>query len=63
MQLVTNGRILPVLDGLDELPERLRATAIAELTGGLVGGSWSGSCCPKRPRHRWTPRFEEGSEP
>jgi hypothetical protein len=30
-QLVTTGRVLPVLDGLDELPERLRARAIAEL--------------------------------
>jgi NACHT domain len=30
-QLVTTGRILPVLDGLDELPEPLGATVIREL--------------------------------
>jgi NACHT domain len=30
-KLVTSGRVLPVLDGLDELPERLLATAIREL--------------------------------
>jgi hypothetical protein len=30
-QLITTGRILPVLDGLDELPEPLRPHAIGEL--------------------------------
>jgi hypothetical protein len=31
LELVTSGRVLPVLDGLDELPEPLRARAISEL--------------------------------
>jgi hypothetical protein len=31
LQLVTSGRVLPVLDGLDELPEPLQAHAIREL--------------------------------
>ncbi|HZD74242.1 MAG TPA: NACHT domain-containing protein [Actinomycetota bacterium] len=30
-ELVGDGRVLPVLDGLDELPEQLRASAIGEL--------------------------------
>jgi hypothetical protein len=30
-RLITGGRILPVLDGLDEQPEPLRATAVREL--------------------------------
>jgi hypothetical protein len=30
-QLIRSGRVLPVLDGLDELPEPLRASAIGEL--------------------------------
>jgi hypothetical protein len=31
LELITNERVLPVLDGLDELPEPLRAYAISEI--------------------------------
>jgi hypothetical protein len=37
LELVTSGRVLPVLDGLDELPEQLQAHAIGELERGWGG--------------------------
>ncbi|MFD9789928.1 NACHT domain-containing protein [Streptomyces sp. NPDC059070] len=38
-ELLDSGRVLPVLDGLDELPAPLRATAVQLLNSGLDEGS------------------------
>jgi hypothetical protein len=38
LRLVSSGRVLPVLDGLDELPAEARATALAGIDRAVSGG-------------------------
>jgi hypothetical protein len=44
LRLITTGRVMPILDGLDEIPEMLRPTAIDKLDQAAGERSWVLTC-------------------
>jgi hypothetical protein len=57
-ELVTAGTVLPVIDGLDELPAEMRAAAAAQLgRGGIAGRPVVVTCRPQNQVQLPTERF------